>query len=529
MVEKEEEKNYFFKFLKENRYLIPLALIGPVLLLISSMKHGIGITSDSITYIGCAENLISGDGFIHVVPLATPNHYVEPNYYHEWGPLLPLLLAGFMIMGISPELTSLILNTLFFSLIPVLTLLLLHSLNINRRWRVAGVILSTLSLPLLLDSSTLMSEISFNFFAILSLGSLYFYLKDQHKRFFFSSIIFTSIACLSRFIGITIIITAVILLLFLNRGNLKKKAGEILLFGTLSPLPTVIFLIRNYSLTGTLVGDRFGSERGFLENSMISYNKISHWYIPSQLPAMIWVPLSIFFTLIAISLIIYALVKVIGKDEGDREILITMISFSVIYLLYLIISATNIGFTKLTYRFLSPVYIPLVISIIVSANYAGLDVNKIKRVILNIIIIFLIIGSAISVLFASIDNLENGTGVYSNDQWKSSETLDFLKENPIEDGVYSNFPHQLYYFSGIKQARYTPLRNVQGSSKEIDGYSLLNESLTDSNFIVWLEIEEQDNRDWLYDLEEIDDVYQLIIFREFSDGKIYKIEKNITR
>jgi hypothetical protein len=529
MVENEENKTWFLRFIVENRLIIPLAFIGPLFLVISSFEYGIGITSDSITYIGCAENLLSGDGFTHVVPLATQNHYEEPNYYHEWGPLLPILLSGLMITGLSPELSGLILNFLFYSIIPIITLVLLYSLEIDKKYRFAGVILSTLSLPLFLDSSSLMSEISFNFFTILSLGCLYYYLIEKKKRFLHLSILFTSIACLSRFIGITIIITGVLLLFLLNRESFKKKASEILLFGSLSSLPTVIFLIRNYSLTGTLIGDRFGSERGFIENLIITYTKISEWYIPSQLPAMVWVPISLLFTFTVIFLIISTLKKVFRKDERKSKIIVTMVSFSVIYILYLLTSASNVGFTKLTHRFLSPVYIPLVISILVSASIICKDDMKIKKIIPNVIVIILISGSAISVLAASTGYFEDGTGVYSNDRWKTSQTLEYLSENPLEGGVYSNFPHQVYHFSGMEHARYTPLRNVQGSTKEIDGYSLLNESMTESNFIIWLEIDRQDRRDWLFDIEEIKNVYQLVVLWKFSDGTIYKVEANLSR
>lgn len=305
---------------------------------------------------------------------------------------------------------------------------------------------------------------------------------------------------------------------------------------------TLVFLVRNYIKTGTLVGDRFGAERGIVENIYTMYGTIVHWVMPLQFPSYLWVPFSIIIVFIVMNILIYSILHTFKLRSDRKEIYATLGLFTIVYLIFLLISASNVGFSKLSDRFLSPIYLPAMIIII--SSFEEIYCNKkisipfIKKRILSnnfisyfitIIVILWIIGSSFCVLSLSIENIENGTGVYSNDNWINSEILEYLDDNILQGRIYTNFPHQLYYFCGISHVRYSPVKFVQGSSKEMDGYSIFNKSLVESNFIVWLEIEGQDNRDWLFSIEEISNIYPLIVFRAFSDGTIYKLKTNISR
>jgi hypothetical protein len=214
--------------------------------------------------------------------------------------------------------------------------------------------------------------------------------------------------------------------------------------------------------------------------------------------------------------------------------------FTIVYLIYIIISASNVGFTKLTNRFFSPIYLPAMIFIILGLEEISrtkicknnfllkkIENKKTIHFTISILLIFWIIGSSISVISIFHDDVVNGTGVYSNNRWFNSEILEYLDDSSLEGGIYSNFPHQLYYFCGFSQARYTPLKNVQGSSKEIDGFHLFNKSIEkyENIYIIWLNIEGQDTRNWLYNINEIENMYTLITFIEFDDGIIYSLNQ----
>ena len=313
-------KSFFIKIThnhsKIDIYLpIIILILGSLLFLFSIRNHGIGITTDSITYIGCADNLLDGRFFIHKVPLAITNHYQEPNYYHEWGPMLPLILFAPMLIGIDPEITAIIINCLSFCLIVLIINRILSSVIINKRFIITGTILGIISLPLYSDATDLMSETPFNLFVLSSLLFIFLYVKKEKKRYFYISILFAALACMTRYIGVTLIITSMIFF-FINERSIKKKIETSFIFGFLSSLPTILFIGRNYYLTGTLLGERYGPERGLLDNMIITYSKIVHWFVPSFLPKWIWVPSSLILMLIILSFVLF-IINIILK-EGFR-------------------------------------------------------------------------------------------------------------------------------------------------------------------------------------------------------------------
>lgn len=517
-----------------DRYFpITIIILGSLLFLISILNHGIGITSDSITYIGCAEKLKEGSLFIHKVPLATTNHYQEPNYYHEWGPMLPLILTGPMFIGIDPEISAIIFNCLSFCSMALLINRILSSVINNKRFIAAGTVLGIISFPLYSDATVLMSETPFNLFVISSLFLLLLYVKKEKNGYLYISIFFTALACLTRYIGVTLVMTSMIFLL-ISEGSIKKKIEKSLIFGTLSSLPTILFISRNYFLTGTLLGERYGPERGLLDNMMITYYEIVHWFIPSSIPKWIWIPSSLLLMLVIFSFVSFIIYTIIKEGIGYHRHYLIFGLFASIYTVFLLISASRVGFSKLGTRFLSPIYVPMLILLLFAlSDIENRSLRHKKRILflkphhvrsfLSLFLISLVLSSSFIVFTEAKENVLTGTGVYSNDKWSGSVIMDYVKEQEFDGQVYSNFPHQVYYFTG-KDARYTPLKRVQGSSEKVKGFELFNNSKGDRTaYIIWFLIEDEDQRDWLYDIKEVQKVYDVRSFKTFPDGNIYKL------
>lgn len=88
--------------------LVLLALVGAILILLSTSRYGAGLSPDSVGYIGTARNLITGAGFI--------SYGGSPTV--EWPPLYPALLA--LVGGTfetDPLLLANVVNALIFGLI----------------------------------------------------------------------------------------------------------------------------------------------------------------------------------------------------------------------------------------------------------------------------------------------------------------------------------------------------------------------------------------------------------------------------
>ena len=178
-----------------------------------------------------------------------------------------------------------------------------------------------------------MSEIPFNAFVAASLLSLHFYLKDKKRKYFWILILMTALACLTRYFGITLVITGVVVLFFHGmEKTFRKKIRDPFIFGALSSLPTAIYIMRNYFLTGTFVGDRYPARFGILYNLYRSSYHIVHWVIPRWIPAVIWVPLAFLLILIAAIIAFHALYMII-KGGRNTNIIRIFGYFAVIYFL----------------------------------------------------------------------------------------------------------------------------------------------------------------------------------------------------
>jgi len=524
-----KERTISFLRSSDNRIYILFFILAVLVLSLGMSKYGIGLYSDSFTYVNCAENLVDGQGFLHR----------DGSWYHQWAPLLPFVLAGPMFVGIPPDIIGMVLNLLLFGSLVVITGKIVQLKTRSRFFTISVMALVVLSRPLYVSSIYLLSELPFNVLALVSLLSLLLYLEKDRRKYFWYLVLFTSLACLTRYIGITLIFTGVVVLFF--HGKEKKFINRLkdpFLFGALSPLPTVIFLVRNYIRTGTLIGERFPSETGILENVYRTGYHLIHWFIPRWLPPSVWVPLGSVLVLIFIVLIGNLLYS-ISRSKENRKIVIIFGYFSVFYMVYLLFSASRVAFDPLNDRFFSPVFAPIMIMLILSLRElfrypSRSPISKFKmmhfrgrsiRRLISVLMVLIIAASGLVVFTEIRENAVHGAGGYTTTEWVESDILEYISKNPLDGKIYSNFPHQVDHYSGIENVEGTPLKYYQATTKPADGLEEFNETIEgqENVTIIWISIKE---RDWYYSLDELRKVYNLTPVKRFSDGQIYSLTGN---
>lgn len=510
------------KAFSDNAIHLIFAFFGFVLILIGTSKHGIGLFDDSMTYINCAENLVEGNGFYHM----------DGSAYHEWAPLLPSVLSIPVFLDLPINDFGLVLYTIIFASMIFVTGRIISNFTRSRTLLLIGLSLALLSRPNYHVGSALLSELPFNFLVLISLFIIYKYTLNGNRRLYWLLILTTSLACLTRYIGVTLIISgSLVMLLGSKEINLKKRIKDPIIFGLLSSLPTIFFLIRNYILSGTLIGERFSPLNGLIENVLRTYRYVAHWFIPKSLPTMIWGPLSLLIFLLIGSIIVYKFLDSIRKREKDL-VIIAFGVFILSYTIFLIISSSTVGFDALTDRFFSPLYLPAVIVIIHSIN--GLKgSNRIKKMLkgphgskttgfLIIPLILLLIGAGSAIIEEVEYDLDHGAGNYGTD-WVDSEIMEYLRNNQTDGAHFSNYPNPVHYFSDLEKVGWTPRERIQGCSEHIDGFEEFNETIPENGdiYIIWITISE---RNWLYDIDDMIEVYPLVLVETFEDGQIYKMD-----
>ena len=283
---------------------------------------------------------------------------------------------------------------------------------------IAGTITILVSIPLSYVSKYIWSEPLFILLTLLFMISLDNYIYKSSLKFLIEASVFASLACLTRYIGITAVITGCILLLIQNKKFINKLV-ETLIFGLISSAPTVLWIIRNYLLSNTLAGERVPTKNTFSENIDITFKTIASWFAPYYSYFTLYIMLGL-CVVISIIIIIRNFHKNIGQiavgENKAYRILIPFI-FSLVYISYLIGSASLIDFDNINNRLLVPVYAPITIMMFFTLNdiLAYDSYYKVRNIIktsifIIIYIIWLLYPS--SEIYTSIDILMKMEPVY---------------------------------------------------------------------------------------------------------------------
>lgn len=495
-------------------FVVLISILGFFLISYSTSSYGPASTHDSVAYMYAAESLIKGEGF---------KYFGYDTPFIQWPPLFPIMLSGISLLGCDLIIASGYFNALIFTLIIFFSGYWLIKSTKNFVITIAGTITILASIPLSYVSKYIWSEPLFILLTLLFMISLDNYIYKSSLRFLVEASVFAGLACLTRYIGITAVITGCILLLIQNKKFVNKLL-ETLIFGFISSIPTTLWIIRNYLLSNTLTGERIPTKNIFSENINITFKTIASWFAPYYSYSTLVIMLGLFI-FISVIIIIKNFHKNIGQVEvGENKAyrLLILLIFSLVYTGYLTISASLIAFDSINNRLLVPVYVPITILIFLTLNdmlaYDNYKVRKVLTTCLLFILFTIWLLYPLSEIASSVQySYENGAGILASKWWNKSQVLDYLKAFEEDKSFYSNFPDAIYIHAG-KKAHYTPKKDglpQYGIERFIE--SVQNNPNT---YIVWFNLATTDT---IYSIEELEEYFNIEMVKKFPDGVIYKI------
>jgi hypothetical protein len=503
--------------------LAALGLIGTGIVILITSRWGAALDPDSIAYIAGARSISHGTGY------ATP--YDGVIVY--WPPLYPALLAAVdFVFGVDPLLSAHILNALLFGFVVYLSgQLFFRHLSSSAAIALLGTISVLVAGALVLFWLTALSELPFICFVLIYLTYFESYLAkgDMTSLVLLSSSV--ALACLTRYVGVILVITGVAGILSFRRDSLKNRIWHIFVFIFVSTLPIGVWLIRNYLLTGTLVGWRsptglftLSQDLTFILNTFVS------WYVPGGDHRLILVLLSATLGFLAGVAIRdnWSKVKVILLGIAPTLLLV------IVYIGFLIIaSRANPMEQSEIVRFLSPVFVPITLLILYFAcEISELLAERFSRKLVNVFLMATIAAwtvysarAAVSVVM--IYTTQKGMG-YSSELWRNSETIQYLLQHPnlqYECGaVYTNDSQGSYIRANLV-AKVSPVKT---------GYNAPPETAIDISqyrgswpeevkaCLVWF-----DMRDWkhLFTIHELQTVANMDVVVRLKDGAVYSVTR----
>lgn len=278
------------------------------------------------------------------------------------------------------------------------------------------------------------------------------YQRSHTLKALIAAAVITAIACITRYVGITIIATGGLLLLLDGQLPWKKKIGHILFYGVIAASLLAINLYINSHATGLSTGTREPSITPLGENLHYSGTVLCDW---AGLGNSAYPLAAVLATVILLALAAVLLWKAF-KGKIDNYEAIT-IAFAVVYGLFIVIWASIQRFERINSRLLAPMFIPLLISCTAWVPDVLKHIkSKAKYVLAGIAVVLMLAFECATyqVDWQRYDD-EGDYGVpgYSDDDWNKSEFVVYLKHhknmfNPSVP-VYTDADEAVYLFTGM--------------------------------------------------------------------------------
>ena len=334
--------------------LAALSLLGATLILARQVNYGVSISWDSMNFITVARNLLAGEG---LVELSTKTDFVVTP------PLYPLLLAGSSLFIFDPFDVAGPLNAAIFGLTIFAAGQWLRQ-RIHSRFLVLWTCLAILfALPLARWASVAMTDTLFILFVTLALLQTDNFLQKGKQASLLWATVFTALACLTRYIGPALIFTVLPLLLFQRGIAPFEKLKRIGLYATVSATPIGLWMLRNFLISGRPMGNRPPLNYAVPEILDAVISHLTRWlFLDLSLGefhvfAEALTGLALLVLVIALGVILRAQQK--AAAWTDLTSLCLFPAFTLVYFILFIQAIQTSGVGPPRYRYLLPVYIPL--------------------------------------------------------------------------------------------------------------------------------------------------------------------------
>jgi len=433
-----------------------LGLLGVVLILVAN-SGGIGMNADSTSYLLSAQNLLDGkglDGFAIYGPI---EDLTEPLVH--WPPMFPVALSGLGLLGLDPATGARLLNAVLFGINIALAGWLTFRLS-GARWAAIVAALLVLGAPqVLVLHAMAWSEPLFLALALTTLSLLARYLAGGPLWQLVLAGLTVGAACLTRYVGLTLIVTGGVGLLFRPARKLIGRLWEAALFGGLGGLMVGAWMLRNQLLTGSTSGRTLVFHPPALAALKRGLFTVLTWVAPRDAVFVIWPEMLIGLGVGALILLGLAwrtrrhwrawLARLSTRPEWP--LVLMLIGFALFYMLFTLVSITFFdAYTPLDARILAPVYVVVVITAVgmLGRGLAGSALGARTRLIVAGLLVVLVGSYGLRGLDWVARNHATGENLgVAAQPWRESTLMDLVDALPPGTPLATNRQDAVYALS----------------------------------------------------------------------------------
>jgi hypothetical protein len=502
------KSSFFTRLLYKHGDSLLASFVGFIIIYLFARHGGVGISPDSVAYISTARNFADGDGFVLFdgKPLVA-----FPLFY-------PLFLASVMtitqldILSCTP-----LLNGIMFALVIFLSGILMSRFTAQSRiYKIVLLTVITLSPALIEIYSMLWSETLFILLTLIFFFSLRPYLVKLTVSSLILSAVVVAMAFDTRFVGITLVATGFILIVLNRETSWKTRLLHSTIFSFTSCSLVAINLVRNAVDSEHLTGPRQKGITPLSDNIAYSARIFSEWSSLKGVNYMLEIALCV-GVMLFFAWLLYLNWDKAGKYKTYENVVIV---FFIVYVSFIIVTSTISRYEQINNRLLSPAFLPFIwgMSHKIPSLIKRIEQRKYQW---QLSIVFAIVYGLVCIGYFSInaDNYsfmkDSGIPGYTEDTWKESPTIKFLKQNATyfrpDSMVYSNHNQAVYLYTNYA------VDMLPEKAYKSDVKMFMDESPI---VLIWFNLEPNSD---LLSLQDIMKRKNLKVLHEFADGTIYKV------
>ncbi|WP_028979706.1 ArnT family glycosyltransferase [Sporocytophaga myxococcoides] len=395
-----------------------LTLFFTALIPLIAGSNGIELTHDSGYYVQAARAFTNSDLFLDI----------HGNRLTLYPPGYALWLSFYQYTGLDIPTFAMWSNAIFFLCMLVSSIFILQKAISNPIIRLIAFISIGLSTVLVQNGVFLWSDLLFIVFSVAYLSTLIAFLENKNGISLFLLVLYSVAGFYIRYIGITFIFSTVLALTFSGNFSFGEKIKNIISYVIYTGFFLGLWFIRNYIVSGNLSIEYDKGTKSIFKNITDALQIVSTYFIPNTLPSSVKL---VFISILIIACVVFSL-KLRKKIPPAFN---ALVSFIFAYLGFFILINTIKDICDFDDRYLSPVFIPVVISTFIIIDRA-IENFKYKKYLISVLCLWLI--------YPAYRTYKNGLqwhkGVgYNTDSWKNNEVITKVNKLP-KSLIISNNP-----------------------------------------------------------------------------------------
>ncbi len=468
-------------------------------------------------YILLARNIVQGHGWT-----------IDSAAVTAYPPLFPGILASLSLGKFDPVVAGRWLQAIVFGMnvfwVGVLTLRFSGG---SVGTSICASVAALCAVDMLGYHSIILSDGLFLLFSLPALAALHEYVEKRSVPSLLSAVAFTSLATLTRYVGVAWIIAGALAILLFADVRIRERIIAALVFALGSLFPLFVWFLRNF-LLHSFAGRRFSIHPFFGEVELKNFlQTVSQWFLQGTIPASRWMialPLLLFVTLF----LARRWNRRHGVPVNDPPLRLPAL-FCSIYILFLIFSAAFFQgdlFRDGTRLFL-PLHALTIIMVATSVRRRMDGLTSGSRLLLKACVLiycgFLVVGS-----IRYISHFRQDGQGYASRLYRDSKLFDVLKALPSEYSIYSNADLPISLYTG-RSPDFLPMKvdnqTLRANTEYENQMERMTEDLKEGGGVL-VYFARDDNWFELPSLDEIKKRIPLRCIASGSDGAIYDVPQD---